>query len=307
MEGITMSSNPASFSFSERVKKAAKAAKVDEDKLLAELAEIGVEPNDEDALEVVRVYGGLGSVFSKAGAKEARGAHGVNVLVGLDPAEQAEADKPAASTKSDVAQLIEANRPVEQWSDKELVEAYGIDGDTRVTDTLAKKAKGNPFVVFDEDGNVDVETTIELLRLSRRQATPDTYNNKKGELKNVYRVGEFPMTYLEECPIFDDIILVNGFCERSKVSWKDVSIEDRVIVRVAHEVVGLDEDHFSVQKLVDRIKSEGSARSLLAGPVKLAYEDLEESGRLPRLRRKYSSTNASSDPFYVRKSGHISH
>ena len=63
-----MSSNPAVLSFPERVKKAAKAAKVDEDKLLLALEAIGIEPDDDDALEVVRLCGDLGEVFEKAGA-----------------------------------------------------------------------------------------------------------------------------------------------------------------------------------------------------------------------------------------------
>lgn len=300
-------SNPAVLSFSERVEKAAKAAKVDKDKLLTALSGIGVEPDDEDSLEVARVYGDIEKVFTDAGAKPARAAMGVDVLIRLDDAEEAEYVKLAEQPKSDVAQLLEAQRPVEQWKDQELVEAYGIDGDLRVTDTLAKRSKGQAFVVFNDDGSTDVELTVELLRLTRRQTIPEKYPNKDGKLKSVYRIGEFPMTYVEESPLFEDVILVNGFCQESNLSWANVSIDDRVIVRVAAETVVMPTDHLSVKQLVERIEKEGDARFLLTGPIEHKYSELENDNRLPRLRRKYSTRKNNGDPFHVRTSGHRSH
>jgi hypothetical protein len=189
-------------------------------------------------------------------------------------------------------------RKVADFSDEALLKEYGPDADTRVVDELASRSKGNNVIVFNDDGTtVNVEVSLTLLKLSRRQKPPRTYL-VNGKLATVHAVGEFPSSFAEECPIHGNVILADGFCEQCQNSWKGVPEEDRVIVRVASGYLGQQTLTYIAQ-LISWVRSKGAKYLLDETPVIGArYDELKKDDSLPKLRRKMSRTK-NGDPFFV--------
>jgi hypothetical protein len=300
--------------FDERVNAAAKAMKVKPKDVKEKLALMGIE--GDDAIEMLdddATTEELAAPFFTTPGPMASEVGGPNkVKVKLIPFKRGwrilkgtPKDDPKDEPKSEGQQLADAirNMNLDQWGDEELAEALNPDGDDRVIDELRRRCKDQPIVVFDDAGNVDPQATVEMLRHCRRNYSknrnmPSTMKIPGGKLTRLYRVGDFPMLFVEECPVHGNIVLVNGYCERCQDTWKDVAIEDRVIVRVA---VGVDPSLAAGANAITRLISDAqeSAQPLLEiGKTGLLYNDLKDEGRLPLLRRK-ASTTRNGDPFGV--------
>jgi len=203
-------------------------------------------------------------------------------------------------TKASAAKAETSKRPVSQWSDEDVVSAYGPDAQITVIAEMKKRGDDRRFVVF-KDGVVDVETTVTLLRLSRRQAIPDTYQ-VKGELVRVYRVGEFPTIQFEECPIHHDTLLVDGYCDKCKASWAKIPNDKRVMVRVAEMAIhGFASDVERRLNLIEELEEGKMPKIFEAGQVKMLYDELAQDGKLPLLKRRASSSAGGGDPFFVHR------
>jgi hypothetical protein len=307
-----MSDNPASDSasvseFEDRIEKAAAAMKVGVEFVRDQLAEMGIEGDDAiELLEDEATTADLAeSTFMNVEDEKSRPKiipfrRGWRILKGSS----GEKSAPAAPESSRDDKLVELLRPVEQWSDVEVVEKYGPDCEARVTEEMERRTKGKRCVVFNADGSVDVEQTVTLIRLFRKEKSKkdrETFKVPGGSVVRLYAVGEFPLVFVEECPLHGTLTLLDGYCEECQDSWKGISDDDRVIVRVAVEVdPDLASGPMAIAKLIKRIRDEESAKFLLdVGQIGLHYQDLKEEGRLPILRRKMSTTK-NGDPFYSR-------
>lgn len=197
-----------------------------------------------------------------------------------------------------IGKLVEAIKPVTQLKDKELLARYDLDAPSDVMEELKRRSHDRPFIVFDgETTRVMVDVSAELLSLARRHEVPSTYmvDNK---LVRTHRVGEFPMLFVEECPLHPDYILADGFCEKCQDTWKGVEDAKRVAARVALNLGAVHADDLAeIQGAMVLVGNGG-----LAGipRVALELEELRCEKKLPVLRRRMSRTG-SSDPFYVKK------
>jgi len=203
-------------------------------------------------------------------------------------------------SKSSAKRTETSKRPVPQWSDEDVVKAYGPDAPVNIIAEMKKRGDDKRFIVFGSDGNIDVETTVTLLRLSRRQPIPATYQ-VKGELVRVHRVGEFPQIHFEECPLHQEVVLAEGYCEKCKTSWSKIDMDKRVLVRVGKMAIpSLGDDVEKRLTLMTELEEGSTPKILTTGEVKMLYDELAEDGKLPILKRRASSSaNGSSDPFYV--------
>jgi hypothetical protein len=279
-----MATNPTSSSLEtlkSRVDEAAEIMRIKPARVVSLLAELGVDQDEAGvtllAAETTKEEDAKPIFVDKGGVPVAKFRLGWAILKG--------------ETKATAAKSETSKRPVTQWSDEDVVAMYGPDAQITIIAEMKKRGDDRRFIVFNKDGNVDVETTVTLLRLSRRQAIPDTYQ-VKGELVRVYRVGEFPMVKFEECPLHGEVLLVDGYCDKCKMSWTKVSDDTRVLVRVAKMAIPTFAD--DVEKRLSLIFS--------AGQVKMLYDELRQDGKLPILtRRTSSSRNGSADPFFVHR------
>lgn len=193
-------------------------------------------------------------------------------------------------------------RPYGQWKDSELLEAYGPDCDDEIFGVLNKRSNGRAFIVFcdEEKNHVDIEASLAILRLARRQATPDMYP-VNGVPKKLYPVGVFPSVYQTECPLHPDTLLFGGYCEHCKNQWSNADLEQMQFARIAQqkgEVPGYTpkEIRLFIEELI------GTPIENLRESYPETY--LEFSGDVmdrPRLMKKMSSHSVVKDPVFGNK------
>lgn len=200
-------------------------------------------------------------------------------------------------SQTDLAKAIEILKPVGQYSDTELLERYGKNCPIEIEEQLRKKTQGRPCIVFNENGEVDQENSLYMVRKARYEKTPRTYEIR-GEIKELYSVGEFPMDILIECPIHSDVLLVEGYCEECGMKWivSDKNYHDdydrRVFLRLITESSDEPSDMRPYRKMsFDELKSNFPK-------VFLRYKEMKEEGKLPSMKRRLSKTQES-DPFRV--------
>jgi len=189
------------------------------------------------------------------------------------------------------------NKPVGQWSDLEVLEAYNKDCPIVIEEELKKRSKDNFCIIFNDDETVDVENSLYLLRKAKRQITPSTFSIR-GEIKKVYRISEFPMSAFYECPIHKDVLLMDGYCEECATKW-DMTDTDRItFLRLITEMEP-SSDYRSYKKLsFEELKEEFPK-------VFLKFKELKELDHLPNMKRELSSSEKG-DPFRVVGSSHKS-
>lgn len=226
--------------------------------------------------------------------------HMWNILVGYEPDEK-ENEQTQEEKPSEIKEVIKAFRPIGQWSDKELVMAYGPDCDQTISDALEKRSHGRAFVVFeDSTGKVDVEITLRMLREARRRETPINY--KAGDaLKRLYRAGEFPGLFYTRCPFHNDILLVDGYCDESKSSWEGIDYECMQFAKIALELGDVTLDNPSVRQFMAIARGEG-----LHGLQRdfqhtaLVFEERKQTDDLPSLKVRFADDHdevKKADPF----------
>lgn len=303
-------------SLQERVTNAAKVMKITEEELWFYLKELGIEQEDQDAVAMLEANttreGDARSIFCEepkdmnngekpeprfaTKVKLARFLAGWAILKGKSNTENAE--------KSDIVSIVEALKPVTELRDEELLQKYNKECSTQIIDELKKRSQDRAFVIFKEDEETtDVVNSIKLLRVARRQETPSTFM-ADGRPVRPYRIGDFPMTFLYECPIHPDVILIEDYCDKCKQSWAGISHEDRVIIRVAHDCKAIDVSCAAdIHELIIRVKAGGTKHILEIPMVNMYYKELTDENRLPMLRRKVSSSiTGKKDPLFVHKS-----
>jgi len=225
------------------------------------------------------------------------------ILKGIDPFKQTEpqiSNVTNLTTSSDATTLnlllsaVQQNRPIGQLSDLELIAKYSKDCSSEVECELLKRSRGRPCIIFKNDDTVDTDNSLILLRKARHQETPSTYAIDSG-IKSVYKVGDFPMNVLYECPIHSHILLVDGYCEECGLKWLDFEAnrEKYIFLRIISESAKIDPVNLRtyLQQQFEQLTS-------LHPKLFLKYTELKEEDKLPTLKRRLSKAK-NGDPFRV--------
>jgi hypothetical protein len=203
-----------------------------------------------------------------------------------------------------VEQVIKAMRPIDTWSDEELVAQYGPDCASNIVDDLIRRSKGRAFVVFkDEAANVvDVATTLRMLKEARKRETPVNYK-VADMLKRLYRAGDFPSQVYHECPLHPGVLLIDDYCDKCGHSWEAVKPTARQFVRIIAEMGEAPKDGPGIRQLVNTAAQGDNALSGDYPKVYMRYLELVQEDRLPSLKSRTSipSGVGRSDPFAVGK------
>jgi hypothetical protein len=202
--------------------------------------------------------------------------------------------KVTTKEESSLDTLIKTMKPIPQWSNQELLEAYNKECPSQVQEELAKRSKGRYTILFNEDGSLDLENSLYMLKKANFQDTPTAFKLKSGDVREVYRVGDFPMQLFYECPLHSHTLLLDGYCEECGNYWDTDNNERNVFFRLlgrhkkieAHEV-SLTYKDMEMSKLIS-----------LFPKVHLEYKRLAEEGNLPNLKRRISGPK-NGDPFRV--------
>lgn len=193
-----------------------------------------------------------------------------------------------------VSTLIETLRPIGQWSDLELLEKYGKNCPLEIEEELKKRCKGRNCIVFFEDGTIDVENSLYVFRKARYQETPSTFMFQN-QLKQVFKIGEYPLDILFECPVHKNVLLIDGYCEECCVTWDTKNTERLAFIRLIKESITTDHllggQVLNVSMNMDELKK-------VFPKVYLKFIQLKDEDKLPSLKRRISRVREG-DPFRV--------
>jgi hypothetical protein len=295
-----------------RIKEAAKVMRIDEATLTSALAELGVGVEDDDATDIVETSlnadDARNSLLNK-GVKPARFNAGWTILCGNEfpfhPKKEPTLSHPGNDS---LVELIKSQRPASQWKSEELLAAYNEDCPEDVISELSRRAKDEPVIVFHEDGKVNADASLALLKQVRSGGKiPDMYISKNADgtqcVTKTCRVNEWPMKTIDECPLHGDVVLAGGFCEKCQANWQNVSNVNRQIVRVASNAGVAPEKPMAIISLIEEIENGGAnPNPLLKVPsVMLAWAECIKDSDYPKLTRRLSRDKKNADPFFYHK------
>lgn len=221
-----------------------------------------------DVINTIEHYSGKG-IFTQAQLKAA-----VSILIGVTPDSQKPTISDDVSRKSSLLEeLLRSQRPVQQWSDEELLQAY-IDKDQEEYEyELNKRAKGRRFIVLaDRDTEViDVASTIRMLKRARKEDIPSHYQPPEGDLIHIYRIEDYHQSnrIRSESPLRPGVALFDDFCSVSNISFAGIDMNARRYLRIIHEAEG-NMSRRDEKNIVEIARTEG-----IAGLIK-EYPELND-------------------------------
>lgn len=321
--------NPA---LAARVSQASKVLGVEESVLAKSLADAGVDDTDmginildaktttEDSL--------LQDVLGTEGYKDIptlKKRAAASVLKGEDPfGEHAKKEVPvkessdnspglSRETADAVKDVIHSLKGISTLKDQDLLEMFDKDREPQVEDELNRRAKGQRFIVLKSSSTkeedigsepIDIETSLILLRKSRRIKIPTIIPGPDGTIVPVYKLDDLHMDerIVELCPICGDI-LFRGYCEKCQVNFSDIALEPRQFIKLVVDSGRLNVKSYTDRKAVvaDAIKGIGRLRQVWPS-VEPKFRELKMSENLPRLKMvRNLPSEQPADPFFAKK------
>ena len=280
--------------FNERVAAFAKAINLPEDKTREILAKLGADGNDEQSLVFLdrEDYLPIRDIFEefcdKAGLPKARIRFGMSHLRGQSwKGDTSESVDELASSKSALAsaigQLAANGRPKSDWSIDELLARYDED-ETEIAEILRKRTHGRPCIVYNKDGSVNQEISLDLIRTAKKQTTSDRYE-RKGIAYRAFRAGDFPVKPVNESPFARGIALINDYCPETATEWSGVTHVARVLARLYAFDIETAKLSKRDMKAVCEDARKGADHFRTEYPqAALRYDELEQAGKLPDLK-----------------------
>tara|TARA_Y100000034_G_scaffold104648_1_gene131361 strand:- start:17521 stop:18504 length:984 start_codon:yes stop_codon:yes gene_type:complete len=204
-------------------------------------------------------------------------------------------EKDNASEKKDKGQRPVTSKKAERMTLEELVNAYDpTEPDSPVAERLSKISRGESFLVYSQGREVDVVSTLSLLKEVKQGYAGRDKITVNGSLKKVYSIGYLPENYADENPLYPGRPLrPDGTCDQTNRSWEGVELKLRQLARIAVDrgdiKVSRESSHDVLDLLVgiDAIK----AFSTRYADAVIAFDELSEQDKLPRLRIILSSND----------------
>ena len=308
-------------SVSARFEKAAEVLKLHESEfpVLKEiLSKVGIEEDDfglkyldstvisiEDLIEIISgVFGERGKFCIKAASM---------YLKGDDPFEEATVVKPntaesGSSSNEALIQFIQANKPIGQMTDVELLTLWDKNRDDQSEQELNRRAKGQPFVVLKSGTQtpgkeeIDHEYTLEMIKSARKRNNPTIIPYRDNTFASVYKITELNLNdrIIEICPICGEI-LWKGYCSACDSNFSGVGDDERSYIKLIVDSGKINEKSVSDRKavVVSAAKGVGDLKMTWPGLYK-EFEELKLTGNLPKLRKIANRpAQAPADPFHV--------
>lgn len=290
--------------FDDRIAAFSKSVNMPESKVREVFTQLGVDGNDERSLEIIENEDLLpisdlfkAFVDSKL-APIALVRLGNKFLKGNASKITTEDSTPTLSNS--IQTLIASSRPLSQWSDEELLDKYD-QSNMDVIEVLRKRSNGRHCIVHMDNGTINKEISLKLLRLSKRQVTSETFQ-VEGILVRVYRPGDFPPMLIDESPFNEGVPLVDGVCGKTNTNWNDISHEIRVLCRIQYFFIEQKQLGNSALKALWK-----NARNLETEKFRaeypeayLMYRDMVAKNKLPSLKvdsRGSNTTTKKDDSF----------
>lgn len=272
--------------FDRRVKSFAEKIKAPESEVFKVFADhFGADGQDESSLEIIdrdeaSPFGELRKAFcedtklTKIGLLRL----GLPLLRATKQYQSVSSDPLTESIK----QLVEQNRPIAKWSDKELIEKY-TDRNEEICKELITRSKSRPFLVYNDDGTLDLTATESLLSIARKQPT-DEIALVGGTPRVAHIAGYYYEEAVDESPVQHGKTLVNGYCGTTGTEWNGVNLKIRQTVRVLIDTIFINPTINDLQSICDTAKL-GEEAFFKKYPMSLKkFKDMENSNSLPKLK-----------------------
>lgn len=193
---------------------------------------------------------------------------------------------------------------------RELFDHYDPRERNPVWMRLYALCEGKRCVVFNDDGTVNKDVSANLVNEIRDEEEPRDVVVLNGKPYKTHNIGDRLDSFVDENPLYPGTALRGSdqVCNETTRSWKDISRQVRVAIRLALEtgelkITQLGDAHNIFDMLLGKSEEEQlafvSQRYIKAA---LRYQDLEKEGNLPKLKlkrgQKALSVKRKQDPFY---------
>ena len=230
----------------------------------------------------------------------------IAILKGKDPFKKIPEDRVVKVTDADtLAEVIKATRNIQQVKDRELIELYDKDRDFEIEQELNRRANNQRFIVLKKEGDkisIDIDTSLELLKRSRKMTVPTIIPGPDNKIVPVYRITELNPEdrVVELCPICGEI-LWKGYCQKCQVSLAEVPEDSRAYMNLVRHC-GTFEPRSSSDRnalVVSAIKGVEDLKQTWPS-IASTFDELKLAGNLPKLRKiKELPAEQVADPFHV--------
>jgi hypothetical protein len=202
------------------------------------------------------------------------------------------------------SEAVDHNRPVtgrkaERMTLEELVTAYDpTEATSPVAERLGNIARHERFLVFLQGREIDVKTTLFLLKEVKQGYPGRDKMTVDGTLKKVYSIGYLPENYADENPLYPGRPLrPDGTCDQTNRSWEGVDLKLRQLARIAVERGDIKVSRESSHDVLDILVGIEPLEAFLIryADAVIAYDELSEQDKLPRLRIILAATDAKSE------------
>jgi hypothetical protein len=292
------------MSFTERTEKAATILGIKQEKLTEHLKSQGIE--DCSLLDAITttvsdietiLYSLLGEFKSNIILK-VRAA--VSFLRGIDPFLKTESTE-SRSELSTIKALFEANKPITNWSDKDVLEGYIESNRDDLEAELQRRSKGQPFIVLKEGSNeeVDINASLMMLKKARKEIIPSIQQTPDKRTIQVFKVENYHIDnrIRYESPLRPGVTLFDGYCPQSKFNFTKVSEKARQMLRLIYEKEGK-MNHLQEKQLVDTAENGEIELATLYPEIYIDFKEKEIMGTLPKLTIVAPLETKKADPFY---------
>ncbi len=300
-----------------RIEKASELLGVETNSLTKHLDENGIS-NDSTGVTVLGAKTTtiddlveiLGSLETKAPKLKIKTAAGF-LKNGLEEKPEPTPELVPSSPSFSIARELKMARPIEQWSDDDLLARYIKDREVDVELELHKRAKQDRFIVLEpsdkgyEPGKevIDFVKSIELLKSARKgkMKNPSTLP-VIGGVRPVYFITEFNINdrMTELCPICGQG-LYNSYCDRCIIDFTGIDDDSRAYMNLVAKM-----ETFNTSSASDRKALFASAKNGITGlksewpALAQTFDELKATQQLPQIRVITSrpSKQGKEDPFF---------
>ena len=199
-----------------------------------------------------------------------------------------------------------SSKKVHSLSTKELIERYNPkDVKSPVSKRLKDLSEGKAFIVFNDNGSVDVEESVKLLGDIMNGLPEVDTAFVGGRPFPVYKIGDRLDAYAEENPLYPGLALRSEErCCQTGRSWASVGSDVRQLLFIAIKQTRELEVRTVADAgdVMDRVMSQDCTLETLRSRYPKAsksYDELSKIGRLPLLKIKLggNSNSKSNNPF----------
>lgn len=239
-------------------------------------------------------------------------------LKGEDPFDTTTSKEQSPDMSSNaIIQYIQANKPIPQMSDVDLLMLWSKNKDPETESELQKRSKGQPFVVLlpgkhlPGKEKLDVELTLELLKAARKRTNSTISPRNDGTFATVYRITELNINerIIELCPICGEI-LWKGYCNGCDSMFANVGDDERAYVSLVANSGRMNPKSSSDRKALVTCAGKGIDALKADWPILAAiFDELKVTENLPKLKKIADRPSVMpteiKDPFHVYGKRHL--